>query len=282
MKKKPSIWVNCLIKNEERWIWYALKSVLLFVDKVIVWDTGSTDDTVKIIKTIKSEKIDFKQIGPVAKQGYGQIRQKMLEQTKSDWVLILDGDEIWPKSCLKKLVREINSAPNEIKTLCVRPINFVGDIRFIHPEVFRGQTPHGPKGLKGFFSNRVFRRYNIGLYAAGFYGKEGFYDKSRKTLLENKKQVKYLPDIYYWHMSYLPRSSSRKKDNQVMMRIRKRKFEIGLQRPDWIEIPEVFYLSRPKIVFSPFYKMPYYDYLKAMVQTPLKKIKRKITGWKND
>ena len=57
MSKKQFIWANCLIKNEERWVWYALQSVLPYVDKILVWDTGSTDNTVEIIKTIKSNKI---------------------------------------------------------------------------------------------------------------------------------------------------------------------------------------------------------------------------------
>jgi glycosyltransferase involved in cell wall biosynthesis len=281
MKKRPVVWANSLVKNEEQWIWYSLKSILPFVDRAIVWDTGSTDKTVEIVKTIKSKKISFKKIGSVTKQKYGKIRQQMLEQAKSDWVFIVDGDEIWPEKCIVKLMRNIREASQTINTFCVKPINFVGDIRFVHPEVFLGQTPHGPKGLKGFYSNRAFRRDIEGLYAAGDYGKEGFYDSSKKILLANKKQVKFLTDVYYWHMSYLPRSSSRTNDRQVMMRDKKRKFEIGIPRPSWVEIPKVFYLKRPEIASDPFYKMNQWQYFKALIQTPLKKVKRKITGWKN-
>lgn len=278
MRKKLSIWVNCLVKNEERWIWYALNSVLPFVDKIIVWDTGSIDKTVEIIKIIRNEKIDFREIGEVRKEEFGQVRQRMLERTKSDWVLVLDGDEIWPKKSIVQLIKEIKNASNKIQSFCVRPINFVGDSRFIHPETFSGQTPHGPKGLKGFFSTRVFRRHIPGLHIAGPYGKESFYDENNITLRERKEHVKYLPNVYYWHMSYLPRSSSRAKDKQVMMRKKKRKYEISTPRPNWIEIPEVFYLPRPKIVPDPFYKMTSWEFLKAVIQTPLKRIKRKMFG----
>lgn len=276
MKKKPLVWVNSLVKNEERWIWYSLNSILPFVDKIIVWDTGSTDKTEKIIKSIKNKKIEFKQIGVINKNNYGQVRQKMLEQTSSNWVFIVDGDEIWPKKPLIQLIKEIKNASSEIDSFCVRPINFVADIRFIHPETFKDQTPHGPKGLKGFFSTRTFRRDILGLHIAGPYGKESFYDGNNVTLRERGKHVKYLPDIYYWHMSYLPRSATRDKDEEVMMRKKKRKYEIGIKRPNWIEVPEVFYIPRPTIVPDPFYKMNSWEYLKASVQTPLKKIKRKI------
>ena len=279
MKKKPLVWVNCLVKNEERWIWYSLQSILPFVDKVIVWDTGSTDRTREVIKTIKSKKISFKDMkdmGNVNQENYGKTRQQMLENTKSDWVLILDGDEVWPKDSLVLLFKEIKEAEKKIESFCVRPINFVGDVNFIHPETFSGQTPHSPPamGLKGFFSTRIFKRNIPGLHIKGPYGQEAFYDKNNITLREREKHVKYLPDIYYWHLSYLPRSSSKEKDNQVMMRQKKRKYEIGIKKPGWIKIPEVFYLKRPKIIADPFYKMNKLEYLKALLQTPLKKIKR--------
>jgi len=279
MKKKPLVWVNTLVKNEERFIWYVLQSVLPFVDKIIVWDSGSTDKTVEIIKTIKDKKIDFKEIGKIKKEDFGQVRQLMLEQTKSDWVWILDGDEVWPKNSSFQLVKEIKKATKNIHSLCVRPINFVGDLRFIHPETFAKQTPHGPKGLKGFFSTRIFRRDIPGLHIGGPYGKEAFYAGDGKTLRERKNHVKYLSDVYYWHMDYLPRSYSRKKDKEVMMREKKRKYEIGIKKPKWLKTPEVFHSKRPKIVPNPFYKMNNFEYLKALIQTPLKKLKRKLYQW---
>jgi glycosyltransferase involved in cell wall biosynthesis len=274
MNTKYRVWVNMMVKNEERWIWYALMAVLPLIDKALVWDTGSTDKTVEIIKTIKDKKIDFYQAGSVNKKTFSQLRQKMLQQTKSDWVLNVAGDEIWPNKPLKKLIKEINKAPESIQTFCVRPINFVGDIRFVHPETFIGQTPLAPKGITGFFSSRVFRRNISGLHISGQYGQEGFYDGQGITIRERQKHVKYLEDIYYWHMTYLPRSSSRNKDKQVMMRGKKRKFEIGLKRPDWIKVPEVFYKTRPDFVPDPFYKMNSWEYTKALIQTPLKRVRR--------
>jgi len=278
MRKKPSIWVDCLVKNEERWLWYALNSVLPYIDKILVWDTGSTDKTIEIIKSIKNKKIDFRQIGKVNKETYGQIRQKMLTETKSDWVFILDGDEIWPQESLTRLIKEIKIVSSNIQSFCVRPINFVGDIRFIHPETFLGKTPYGPKGFKGFFSTRLFRRDISGLHIAGPYGEESFYDENNITIRKRKENVRYLSNVYYWHMSYLPRSSSRAKDKEVMMRKKKRQYEIGIKRPDWVKIPEAFYLPRPKFISSPFYKMNKFEYLKAIIQTPLKKIKRGLSN----
>ena len=49
------ITAHCLIKNEENFVWYAIKSVVDFVDKIIVFDTGSTDKTVELIKKLAEE-----------------------------------------------------------------------------------------------------------------------------------------------------------------------------------------------------------------------------------
>ena len=47
------IWANTLVRNEERYIWFAAMSVIEHVDKILIWDTGSDDATVMIIKEIK-------------------------------------------------------------------------------------------------------------------------------------------------------------------------------------------------------------------------------------
>lgn len=276
--KKVTIWANCLVKNEERWIWYCLNSILPYVNKIIVWDSGSSDNTVKIITSIKSNKIIFKEIGPIGSKEFGNVRNKMFKKTRADWIIILDGDEVWPKSTITQVITEIKNAPKDIETFCVKPINFVGDLEHIHPDTFAGPTPHGPKSLKGFYSSRIFRTNIKGLHADGEYGKEDFKNILGNTLISTKA-AKFLPKIYYWHMSYLPRSSFPKQDREVMMRSRKRKFEIGIKRPKYIEIPKLFYKKRPEFVKNPFYKMNCWETCKSVIQTPLKKIKRKILGW---
>ena len=50
-----SITAHCLVKNEENFVGFAIKSVINFVDKVIVFDTGSTDKTVGLIKNLVKE-----------------------------------------------------------------------------------------------------------------------------------------------------------------------------------------------------------------------------------
>ncbi|OGE34520.1 hypothetical protein A3C32_04220 [Candidatus Daviesbacteria bacterium RIFCSPHIGHO2_02_FULL_41_14] len=43
---------NTVVHNEENFVWYALMSIALFVDQLLVWDTGSTDKTIEVGFTI--------------------------------------------------------------------------------------------------------------------------------------------------------------------------------------------------------------------------------------
>lgn len=47
------ITVHTLVKNEERYLWFAVTSVIDYVDKMLLWDTGSTDRTIQLIKELK-------------------------------------------------------------------------------------------------------------------------------------------------------------------------------------------------------------------------------------
>ena len=50
-----AITAHCLVKNEENFVGYAIKSVVDFVDKVIVFDTGSTDKTIETVQSLIKE-----------------------------------------------------------------------------------------------------------------------------------------------------------------------------------------------------------------------------------
>jgi glycosyltransferase involved in cell wall biosynthesis len=51
----PSLTSHSVVKNEEQYIGYALRSVLPFVDSALVFDTGSTDNTVAVIEEVMKE-----------------------------------------------------------------------------------------------------------------------------------------------------------------------------------------------------------------------------------
>lgn len=86
-KKIP---LSCFIvaQNEEERIGRTIKSVIDWVDEVIVIDSGSTDKTVEIAGKLGARIIFNKW------PGYGPQKRFGEEQCKHDWVLNIDADEV--------------------------------------------------------------------------------------------------------------------------------------------------------------------------------------------
>ena len=96
---KKTITAHTLVKNEARYVWFAVMSVIQHVDQVLLWDTGSTDETLEIINEIRKspegKKVCIKKVKEVTAETFPQVRQCMLDETKTDWILMVDGDEVW-------------------------------------------------------------------------------------------------------------------------------------------------------------------------------------------
>ncbi len=270
------IWAHTLVKNEERYLWYAVMSVIDWLDKILIWDTGSTDKTVEIIKEIKREypdKVDFKEVGEVDPQKFTAVRQKMLDKTNSDWLLLVDGDEVWWEDSIKTMVSTIRAEGNNLETIITVPYNIVGDI-YHYQEEAAGR--YEIDGRRGHFSLRAINRKIPGLHLKKPHGTQGFFDKNGILIQERAKKFRRFLDAPFIHFTYMVRSSSREKDLKVPKRKTKLKYELGISFPLDFYYPEVFFRPRPEIVPSPWIKMDKKYFAKALVQTPLRKIKRRL------
>lgn len=79
----------CIIsKDEEKNIERCLKSIKAIADEIIVVDTGSTDGTIEIAKSLGAKVIDFKWTND-----FSEARNKSIENVTKDWILFLDCDE---------------------------------------------------------------------------------------------------------------------------------------------------------------------------------------------
>ncbi|MEY3196826.1 MAG: hypothetical protein RLZZ59_192 [Pseudomonadota bacterium] len=76
-----------ITKNEEKRIARAINSIKSFVDEIIVVDSGSTDDTVKIAKKLGAKTYFNEWPGYVAQKAYAE------SLCKHDWILNIDADE---------------------------------------------------------------------------------------------------------------------------------------------------------------------------------------------
>lgn len=80
--------VAMIVRNEAAQLTEALASVNGLAGRVLVLDTGSTDDTIERARAQGAEvfsRPDF--------PGFGPAKQEILDQCSSEWVLFLDADE---------------------------------------------------------------------------------------------------------------------------------------------------------------------------------------------
>ena len=261
------ITAHCLVKNEEKFIWYALNSVIDYVDKILVWDTGSTDNTVKIIKSIKNNKIEFEEKGATDAAGVTKFRKEMINKIDTDWIMLLDGDEIWYENALLEIKEEIDKNPKKYSVVVVPTIMLIGDI-FHKQENMAGRYKIHNK--KGHYNVRFVNKNIKGLRVAGIYGKypyESFVDFFGTKVQEFPKEKIFFSREPYLHASHLLRSARAGK---------KFKYEIGDSLPLDFYYPEVFFKDRPEIVPSPWRTMSLSYKFRALLETPLKKIKRRL------
>lgn len=300
MKRRKTIGVHTLVKNEAKFIWYSVMSVYPYVDKIRLWDMGSTDYTRsiigKILELLDSDgKIFYEdalmnnfdeeyarqhmldQTPPPTEiykdsDFFPWTRDKMLEKTTADWFIVVDADEIWWDDSIKKVIDLIQERGDELESIVVPVILPVGDI-FHQQEEKAGR--YKLAGKVGHYNLRAINRRISGLHSKGSHGVWGWADGEGKMIQDgDPKKIAYL-DTPYFHTTYLPRSGEGK-DAEVVKRKMKRKHEIGIPFPKDFFYPEVFFRDKPEIVPSPWSTMSKSFKFRAFFETPLRKIKRRI------
>lgn len=85
--KNLKITAGVIVKNESKNIGAWLANAKAFADKIIVVDTGSTDDTINIAQNFGAEVYN------TSWQGFAAARNEVLAKCEGDWAAVLDADE---------------------------------------------------------------------------------------------------------------------------------------------------------------------------------------------
>ena len=273
------IWAHTLVKNDARWLWYSVNSVIDHIDKLLLWDTGSVDDSLEIERELKSsypDKILYFKRPQNSKEEFTDVRQEMLEATLSDWFLMLDADEIWWRSSIEKVINKIKTEGQKIESIVVPTVNTVGDI-FHYQDNNAGRYKFG--SLTGHYNLRAINKNIPGLRSQGVHGVWGWADKDGKMIQDRNPEKVVFVDAPYLHTTFLKRSSSDTGDTAVIKRHKKLKYEIGKDFPSDYFYPEVYFEDKPVSVKSPWQVMDTKFKARSYVETPLRQLKRKyITG----
>lgn len=134
MKNKISAIIIC--KNEETRIRRCLESIK-WVDEIVIVDSGSTDDTLKIAGEFTDkiyENLDW--------QGFGLQKRIAEDKASNDWVLAIDADEVLSEE-LQQEIKSVSEDSNDVFRLN-RLTHFCG--RFIKHS--------------GWYPDRIVRIYN--------------------------------------------------------------------------------------------------------------------------
>lgn len=90
--KEKTITLCLIVRNEESLIKECLESAALYVDEIIVVDTGSTDNTCHVIDSSATGK-KTRVFHHLWNDDFAEARNISLSHATGDWILILDADE---------------------------------------------------------------------------------------------------------------------------------------------------------------------------------------------
>lgn len=259
---------NMVVKNEDQWVWYAIQSVLPYVDTLLITDTGSSDNTVDIISSIKSDKIIFSQTITQTRSDIAAIRQNQLDQTKTPWIWIVDGDEVYPNSLAEEIVEATGDSKYQL--VVVRRHDLLGDIYHKQVETVGSYNMYGQKG---HLLVRLLKKDTLpSLIVKGDYPLEGYH--ANNMSIENIAPSKvYITKESLYHAMYLNRSSrGETMFSPVTFNRSKYKIETGI--PVNGNMPEVFSLAHPSNVPDAKKARGFKYNFAASILTPIKKLKR--------
>ncbi|MBA2941594.1 glycosyltransferase [Paenibacillus sp. CGMCC 1.16610] len=151
---RPTVSLCMIVRDEERLIEACLRSVQVWIDEMIVVDTGSLDNTAQIALSMGASVLTYEW-----NNHFADARNYGLEHAKSDWILYLDADEeLSPLGNfdLHKALQETQAS-----ILSLHLVNYIGEtpnedeaFHIAHPRFFRNHI-----GLK--FKYAIHETLNI-------------------------------------------------------------------------------------------------------------------------
>jgi glycosyltransferase involved in cell wall biosynthesis len=125
-----SVTVDMRIRNEARTIRQAIESILPVARRIIITDTGSDDGTLDIVNALAAEHQDritlrreshpdmswwTAETRPANRyRPLTDIRQRVIDEADTDWVWVVDGDEVYTCEALRNVQAALNHTPEDI------------------------------------------------------------------------------------------------------------------------------------------------------------------------
>ena len=143
---RPSLCIGILTLNEAKNITRCINSAS-FADEILVVDSGSTDNTCELAKSLGAEVIIYADW-----QGFGEQRNRLLKHYTSDYIFFLDADEVIPPELAKEIKQAVMINKPEVwethwlEIAFGRPLNRVRSRKSL-PRLFRKDMLVGFEGV---------------------------------------------------------------------------------------------------------------------------------------
>lgn len=146
-KPRPKLTLAMLVRNEaDRYLEKVLTCAVRYVDKVVILDDASTDQTVEICKRCLS--CVPSQIVVNSKAGFHNevvLRKQLWDlavETKSDWILILDADEMFEDSIVDVIPHLLKNP--QIDVYCFRLYDMWNETQYREDEFWQAHKYYRP------------------------------------------------------------------------------------------------------------------------------------------
>lgn len=268
----PRIFTITIAKNEDVWIGPTLDAWAPFAEKMLVMDTGSSDQTLTFLEDWASDddgnKLDEVELHVYCQDvGASMVARHMLiervPKEEDNWIVLLDADEVYAESQIRELLRLMQNP--DIDYIGVRPIpiGWDGKTCFYYGPL----EPFDPADKLKYTTQywcpkvtiRAFRSTRLDGICDPRWGKETLYvrfDEKRHHITDDFKMVPGMPDgcvavqfsgrvdwqerLHFCHMSLVARSSKWKEIGHAdgaLDRCR-RAHPASIPLPDWVDVPE--------------------------------------------
>ena len=137
IRNKATVSACMIVKNEEELLPGCLDSIRDWVDEIIIVDTGSNDNTVKIAESYGAKIFHQQWEGD-----FSRHRNFSIDQAQSDWIFIIDADERMHTEDIPMLKSLLNDKNNNLLSINVFNVyganeevtTFLPSVRFFRTE----------------------------------------------------------------------------------------------------------------------------------------------------
>ncbi len=115
----PTLSVLYVVRNESETISKSISSILAIADEIVIVDTGSTDDTLKICRQFRKTKI----FSFPWENDFSKPRNFGVSKCSMNWVLYVDGDEVVDGHSAATIKKAVLGAKSNVHGLALRIVD---------------------------------------------------------------------------------------------------------------------------------------------------------------